>query len=366
MANPTRPPANPLVAAIRKLYNPLGFSKGYNFVLWFITMGYLFGFSLARLQYLSFHGVFCNPANRGATGAAPGECYYYLRNPYKIGMMLHLFTILPAGLLVVLQFVPIIRHKALLFHRLNGYAVILLSLVSSAGVLIILPHAFGGDFAAQTWGGAMVLSTTLAYLLAYVNIKLLQIEQHRAWMLRAWAYFSTIVTIRMIQFSAGAIISLLGTWHVQRPCAQINSIWGPHNTLRAYPGCAAYYDGTEPDQRVVVTAGFPNGSPVEISAALGLTFGAAGWVAWWLHAIMIEVYLRLTPAESERLRQVSYERQLARGCTRPGYAGLVAERFGDAHPYVPLARSMASSGCGEYVEMVPKAAGQPDAEAASF
>lgn len=43
----------------------------------------------------------------------------------------------------------------------------------------------------------------------------------------------------------------------------------------------------------------------------------------------------MTPAESTRLRQVSYERQLARGSTRPGYAGLVAEHFGDADPFEP-------------------------------
>lgn len=42
----------------------------------------------------------------------------------------------------------------------------------------------------------------------------------------------------------------------------------------------------------------------------------------------------MTPAETARLRQVSYERQLARGFKRPGYAGLVAERFGDAGPYI--------------------------------
>ena len=43
----------------------------------------------------------------------------------------------------------------------------------------------------------------------------------------------------------------------------------------------------------------------------------------------------MTPAESARLRRVSYDRQLARGFKRPGYSGLVAERFGDAEPYVP-------------------------------
>ena len=51
----------------------------------FLSMGYLFGFTLARLEYLSFHGVFCNPNASGGSGAAPGECYYYLKDPFKIG-----------------------------------------------------------------------------------------------------------------------------------------------------------------------------------------------------------------------------------------------------------------------------------------
>ena len=103
-------------------------------------------------------------------------------------MMIHLYTILPAACLVVLQFIPAIRHKVILFHRLNGYLIVLLSLVSSAGVIIVLQHSFGGDFTTQVWGGTLVISTTIAYIMAYVNIKLLQIDQHRAWMMRAWAY----------------------------------------------------------------------------------------------------------------------------------------------------------------------------------
>jgi len=39
--------------------------------------------------------------------------------------------------------------------------------------------------------------------------------------------------------------------------------------MEAYPGCAAYYDGTNLGQRVVVRGGFPDGNPVEITAALG-------------------------------------------------------------------------------------------------
>lgn len=103
-------------------------------------------------------------------------------------MKLHLYTILPASLLVILQFIPVIRHKIILFHRMNGYAIVILSLVSNAGTIIITRHAFGGDFATQTWTGAMVILTTVGYIMAWVNIKLLQIDQHRAWMLRVWAW----------------------------------------------------------------------------------------------------------------------------------------------------------------------------------
>lgn len=39
MVKATTPSANGFVAVMRRLYNPIGFSKGYNFVFWFITMG---------------------------------------------------------------------------------------------------------------------------------------------------------------------------------------------------------------------------------------------------------------------------------------------------------------------------------------
>ena len=107
-------------------------------------------------------------------------------------MMVHLFCILPASLLVLLQFIPAIRHKVILFHRINGYLVITLSLISSASVLVFLNVAFGGDMSTRMFGGVLVISTTVAYVMAYINIKLLQIDQHRAWMLRAWAYVSIL------------------------------------------------------------------------------------------------------------------------------------------------------------------------------
>lgn len=78
-------------------------------------------------------------------------------------MKFHLYCILPASLLACFQFIPIIRHKARLFHRINGYIIIPLALISSAGTLIIAKHAFGGDLATQTWTGAMVILLRLVF-----------------------------------------------------------------------------------------------------------------------------------------------------------------------------------------------------------
>lgn len=188
MTSSDRAPRNGFVAFARKIYNPVGFAKGYNFTLWFIFAGALFGFSLARIQYLDFYGKFCN-TDGSASGAAPGECFYYLKQQrYRIGIILHLAGILPAGLLACVQFVPVVRHKFILFHRVNGYVVIVLSLIGIAGAYMIANMAFGGSLTVQTGIGFAGIAFVGSLVMAYINIKRLQIEQHRAWMLRAWFY----------------------------------------------------------------------------------------------------------------------------------------------------------------------------------
>jgi hypothetical protein len=55
---------------------------------------------------------------------------------------------------------------------------------------MIAREAFGGTTATQSWIGALFILTTVGLGLAYYNIKVLQIDQHRAWMLRTWFYVS--------------------------------------------------------------------------------------------------------------------------------------------------------------------------------
>jgi uncharacterized membrane protein len=155
--------------------NPLGFSKTYNFVLWFIFAGALFGCP--------------SGGSKGAVGAAPGECYWYRTfDWYKIGIILHLASILPACLLVVLQFTPVIRYKAIIIHRVSGWLAMLLWIVSTVGALMIARRAFNGGLDTQVWIGLVGFGSTICFVISIWNVKRLQIEQHRAWMLRGWFY----------------------------------------------------------------------------------------------------------------------------------------------------------------------------------
>ena len=80
----------------------------------------------------------------------------------------------------------------------------------------------------------------------------------------------------------------------------------------------------------VILPAVSNGRPECLAALTHANFVMRLWVAMVLHAVGIEVYSRLTPRETEKLRHVSFEKQLGRRMKRPGMAELVVERFGDA------------------------------------
>lgn len=101
---------------------------------------------------------------------------------------MYLATIFPAALLVVFQFVPAIQHRFLIAHRVNGYAVLALSLVSTVGALMSARNAFGGGLNTQLGVGVIEIAFVVCLALGYINMKRLQLEQHQAWMLRGWFY----------------------------------------------------------------------------------------------------------------------------------------------------------------------------------
>ena len=294
----------------------------------------MFGFCLARLSYLNIGG---STKSSYKNGSSPGEWYWYSHGIHRIGITLHLATIIPAGLLMVFQFVPVIRHKLLLFHRINGYIIILLVLLGNIGAIMIARRAFNGTLATQTGVGLVAIISEISIFMAYYNIKRLQIDQHRAWMLRAMFYLGTIITLRIIMIAMASISSRLSAYYDVMKCSELLEIYnGSRGDLyQFYPQCTGFTVPTN-DPEVIVQATFANGQAEQIGASLHLSFGAALWLALFLHAVGVEIYLSLTPRESNRLRQASYERQMERGFANPGSAGLTVDRWGDAEPWKPM------------------------------
>lgn len=247
-------------------------------------------------------------------------------------MQMHLGTIIPAGILVVVQFVPIVRYKAIMVHRLNGWLVTLLLFVANAGAIMITDRSFGGKYDTQVFAGLLAIFSTVAAVMGIINIKRKQIDQHRKWMIRCWVYCGSIITLRLIQIIGILILAKIGGFYTSMNCGQLASMGG--NTTN-YPSCAV---GGEAAYTSVV-ANFDSENVEEISASLQMAFGSSGILALTLHAVLVEIYFHLTPAESERLRRVAYDRQLERGHKHPGSSGLTSDRLGDAPWYATVAGS---------------------------
>ncbi|EED18136.1 conserved hypothetical protein [Talaromyces stipitatus ATCC 10500] len=298
-----------------------GFTKKYNFWLFSIFGFFMAFFCFARLKYLSTSVL--------EAELTPGDWFWFHDGILHIGFMLHLATMLPAGLLMILQFVPRIRYKFMLFHRLNGYVVIILALIGNVTAMIIARRAFGGDMGSQTCTGFLALASTVAMALAWWNIRCLQIDLHRAWMLRAMFWMGSIVSTRAIMPLMSIVQTALGGYFIAWPCDEIIFILGNREDLvmSQFPQCLIPNGTTSGWVAVEGDLDFSN--PVGLGAIFNTNFGAGLWLALILHMIGVEIYLALTPIESERLRKVSYERQLAAGYENPGNCGTTVSKWGD-------------------------------------
>lgn len=140
------------------------------------------------------------------------------------------------------------------------------------------------------------------------------------------------------------ITALVGSYNLAVSCDEINFVNDNDQeyVLSKYPQCrqdpSLSNRAESPNSTsipVVVQADFTSSRPEELGAGLKSAFGMAFWLALVLHMFGTEVYLSLTPAEANRLRNVSYRRQLEAGHSNPGNAGWTVQKFGDAPPWSP-------------------------------
>lgn len=203
---------------------------------------------------------------------------------------------------------------------------------------MILDNAVGGKPVTQVYFGVLGFAVTCGLLVAYINIKRLQIDQHRAWMIRSWSWAASIITLRLILGMAISVITTYG--YVVTSQARCDEIFFMYQfiagipdqanpTARLYPACGA--QAATSTKQVTITS---SGKGPETGAALVRSvFTMSGWLATTVHIFLTELYLWLTPAESYRLRKVSYEMQVAKGLRQKGHhmdAGIGSTRFGDS------------------------------------
>ena len=185
--------------------------------------------------------------------------------------MLHLACMLPVGILMIPQFVPRIRRNFMLFHRVNGYTIILMTLVGNFGALIIARRGLGGDVAAQAAAGLLAIMSTTGLGLAWWNIRKLQIDQHRAWMLRSMVWIASIVSTRVIMPLAALVMTAMGTYYIAWPCDELEYVLGKARMQKEFPQCTMR-NGTT-DGFVAVKADLDLSKPAGVGAVFNLNFG---------------------------------------------------------------------------------------------
>lgn len=96
------------------------------------------------------------------------KSYCYSHRLPKAGLPFHLGAALPAIIMVVLQFLPVVGYKALLLHCITGYMILLLSIAATTRVFIIVHDDIGGFLSLHTAPEIAPLFSSSAKLLRII------------------------------------------------------------------------------------------------------------------------------------------------------------------------------------------------------
>lgn len=162
----------------------LGFSSIRRLALFIAFTTAVAVFCIPRLRYLDIDNFYCACPGR----AVPGECYLYGRPGMdRLGLVLHLAGIMPATVLSCLQLIPVTRrNKYLALHRVNGYMIVVLAVISTTGATMLISRALGGGATIQAGLSVVSVMFVVSMFKALLAIRNGRVDEHRAWMLRAW------------------------------------------------------------------------------------------------------------------------------------------------------------------------------------
>jgi len=239
-----------------------------------------------------------SPANvRDKT--VPGEWFWYQQSLYKPCIFIHIYLSIFSGIFAVFQFIPAIRRRAMILHRINGYLVLILLIPSTVGGAVVARRAFGGELNVQSGFYTVTLLIILCASFGITNVK--HTRKHRKWMLRTVSYAATPITARLTVIAARKIISDIGTYYAVWRCDEISSVLGSREiTNQLYPQCA---EATHTLIRATV-----KGGDLGFASSVRVTYGMGLWLAIVIHTIGVELYIRQTEHANQFRRGFVLER----------------------------------------------------------
>ncbi|KAJ4001871.1 hypothetical protein F5050DRAFT_1146571 [Lentinula boryana] len=229
----------------------------------------------------------------------PGEFRWFNLRIYRINYIIHIYLTIVGGILVGLQFLPTVRRKSVLLHRINGYTCIILLIIGNICGGIISRRAFGGEINAQSAYYILAIMLIFSALMGYYNVKR-NTRAHRKWMLRSVVYFSVVISARLIMLASRLIVSNIGTYYSLWRCDEVFFIVKDENTLiQQFPQCSS---STPSDNGLYVPVHASiYGGKLGTAAAVRVVQGMALWVATIIHMALVEAYIRSTEsANSQR------------------------------------------------------------------
>jgi len=275
----------------------LGFKERPSLVLLIVFGGALIGFCLGRTMMMDPNNV--------QNLTIPGEWFWYRQTPFKPCILIHIYSLIPGGILVVLQFIPAIRRRAVIVHRINGYVSLTLISAGTVGGSIVARRAFGGELNAQS--GFYILSSLIILCAGLGIYNRKETRKHRKWMLRTVSFVGVPITTRLIMLCARQVISDIGTYYSVWRCDEVQSVVTDERTLNAtYPQCVQ--TNANPGKVQVAVHAATGSNPLSFASSVRATFGMGLWLAMMIHLICVEFYIRKTEHENQHRRGFVLER----------------------------------------------------------
>ncbi|KAE9368522.1 hypothetical protein N431DRAFT_547495 [Stipitochalara longipes BDJ] len=246
---------------------------------------------------------------------APGGKFWFETNWWLgWGLRWHVWLMIPVGILLPFQFVPRLRTRNPALHRWLGRLLIIAVSLGNVGGMIATRRSFGGTIAAQTSFGMLVIISSFSIFKAWVAIRERKVDRHRVWMLRAWSYICSVLTLRILMavFSFSIVYISPNRYKTVSTCAEVlhtyetlscNFTRSLPRLLERYPSCIDLSGEGTRDVFVAINASLDVMRPEEIFSMLSLVYGTCAFLGLMVHMLGVELYLEWSKFEDERLRK---------------------------------------------------------------